>query len=368
MKKIIMIVTNRYDPDVRVHKEAKYLSSKGFDIQVLCWDRENEYINKETEEIDGVKIKRFFPYAKYGSGFKQLRAFIRFILEVRDYINNFNYQYLHCHDLDGVIAGFLSNRQKAKLVFDMHEFYEVLSKNQKLRYIIRSIVSYFQKKSDWIIYVNEEQMKVVKDEYKIKSVYLPNYPDQEYFKDVEKNYSDSLRIAYIGAVRQYTELKNLMDACKGMQNVEVLIHGMGVAYKDLNSIKSNYKNVKVTGTYNTSQIGELYKNADVIYVVYPMNNIQNKLSYPVKFYEAILTKTPIIASKGSYVEKFIEECDIGFSVDGNSVEDIRECIDMINQSRELLNKKVTNLNRIQFEYSWNNSVNSLDKIYTMFSV
>ncbi|MBB6216376.1 hypothetical protein HNQ80_002476 [Anaerosolibacter carboniphilus] len=60
-----------------------------------------------------------------------------------------------------------------------------------------------------------------------------------------------------------------------------------------------------------------------------MDNIQNKLSFSVKFYEAILAKTPVIVSKGSNVEKFVEEHNIGFSVDGNNVEDIRDCIKAI---------------------------------------
>ncbi|PYG87171.1 glycosyltransferase involved in cell wall biosynthesis [Ruminiclostridium sufflavum DSM 19573] len=365
MEKAIMIVTNRYDPDVRVHKEAKYLRSKGFDVEVLCWDREGEYINKSNEKIDGIVIRRFFPYAKYGTGIKQLIAYIKFIIEIKKYLSKVEYSYLHCHDLDGIIAGFFLNKEKAKLIFDMHEFYEVLWKNQKLRYIIRSIVSFFQNKSDAIIYVNEEQMKVTKQKYRLKSFYLPNYPDEEYFKDIKKSYSDSLRIAYIGAVRQSFELKNLMDACKDLKNVEVIIHGMGVAYKYLRSIEANYNNVKVTGTYSVFQIGELYRNTDILYVVYPMDTAQNRLAFPVKFYEAILTKTPVIVSKGSVIEEFVKEHNIGLSVDGNNTEDILKCINNIVKNRDILDLQTKNISKIQFWYTWNKVINHLDKIYNI---
>lgn len=363
MKKVVMIVTNRYDPDVRVHKEAKYLIESGYEVEILCWDRENDYTDREVEVMDGVKIKRFFPYAKYGTGYKQIVAYYRFLQEVKKYLNNITYDYLHCHDLDGVIVGSLSNRKKKKLIFDMHEFYEVLGSNQKIRYIIRGIVSYFQSMSDHIIYVNEEQIKVAKDKNKSKAIYIPNYPDDETFKDVQKYPSDKLRIAYIGAVRQYSQLKNLMDACKDMDTVEVLIHGMGVAHNSLQNIKFEYSNVEVTGTFSINQVGELYKNADVLYVVYPMDNLQNKLSYPVKFFEGILTKTPIIGSKNSQIESFMKKYDIGFGVDGDSVESIRECIEMILGNKEILDKKVENLTKIQLDFTWKEVVMLLDKIY-----
>ena len=66
MKKIIMILTNGFGSDPRVYKEAKTLVQAGHDVEILCWDRENKYINKEDEIIDGIKIKRFFARSKYG--------------------------------------------------------------------------------------------------------------------------------------------------------------------------------------------------------------------------------------------------------------------------------------------------------------
>ena len=58
--KVYMILTNGFDPDVRVYKEAKYLVEKNFEVTILCWDRRCEYIDKKEEILDGIKIKRFF--------------------------------------------------------------------------------------------------------------------------------------------------------------------------------------------------------------------------------------------------------------------------------------------------------------------
>lgn len=363
MKKVKMILTNRFDPDVRVYKEAKYLLSKGFNVEILCWDRESEYKSRETEVVEGINIKRFYPYAKYGSGYKQIIPYIRFIKECKNYLRESEYDYLHCHDLDGVIVGNHIKNSNSKLVFDMHEFYEVQGSKQKIRYIVRTIVNNMQTKSDAIIYVNKMQKDVMKKKNINKLIYIPNYPIADDFGDCEKSKSEKLRISYIGAVRQYNEMKNLMDGCTGLNNIKISIHGTGIAYKKLNDIKDNYENVDVTGVYHFSESSSLYSETDVLYAIYPMNTFQNRNAYPVKFFEAIITKTPIIVSKGSVLEKFIMENDIGFAVDGSNISEIRELISYINNNRQVLHEKTVNIEKIQFDFSWGEVVKNMDAIY-----
>lgn len=363
MKKVKMILTNRFDPDVRVYKEARYLVSIGYDVEILCWDRQSEYIGKEVEEIEGIRIKRFFPFAQYGTGYKQIIPYFKFIRECAKYLKAEEFNYLHCHDLDGVLVGYFIKNAKGKLIFDMHEFYEVQGSKQKIRYIVRIIVNYLQDKSDFIIYVNEIQRDVMKKINTKKLIFLPNYPEIFNYAECEKTFSKNLRVSYIGAVRQYDELKNLMDACDGIEGVSVSIHGTGVAHKRLDSIKNNYKNVEITGVFHFSKSANLYNNIDVLYAIYPMNTVQNQLSFPIKFFEALITKTPIIVSRGSILEDFLKENDIGFVVDGNNTNEIRTMIIEINNNRNLLNEKMKNLEKIQYDYNWNNVVGNLDKIY-----
>ena len=359
-----MILTNGYDPDVRVYKEAKYLVKKGFDVEILCWDRENRYKDRETEEIDGIKIKRFFPYAQYGTGYRQVLKYIQFIKQCKSYLKNKDYQYMHCHDLDGALAGYLIKNKGSKLIFDMHEFYEGRTNKKSVKFFTRNMVFFLQNKYDYIIYVNETQKASVRESNLNKLIYLPNYPEADNYIGCEKTDSDKLRISYIGAVRQYKELKSLMDASKDMADVEVSIHGAGTAYKQLKEDAENYRNVNVTGLYDFSESNKLYSEADLLYVVYDMKNENWKNAYPVKFFEAIITQTPVIVSKGSILEKFLEKNDIGFVVDGDDVEEISSLLYKIDKNRNLLEEKKNNLNKIQYKYSWDSVLNNFDKIYT----
>lgn len=361
MKDIKMILTNRYDPDIRVHKEAKYLVSKGFNVEVLCWDRENDY--KKEEIVDGVKIRRFYPYAKYGTGIKQVISFFKFISEINHYLKINSYDYLHCHDLDGIITGYLANSKQRKLIFDMHEIYEINGNRQRNKFLIRLLVKFLQSKSEKIIYLNKLQTLKLSEKSKSKLVYLPNYPETNNFFNAEKVKSMKLRISYIGAVRQFKELKMIMDASVGINDIDIKIHGAGVAYKKLKDIESNYYNVTVTGKYNYLDSIKLYNHTDILYAIYSNENLQYKGSYPVKLFEAIITKTPIIVNKNSVLADFVEKHGIGFVVNGNDVDAIRELIMYINKNDDVLQKKANNLEKIQHKFSWETVVSNLDSVY-----
>lgn len=364
MKKVVMILTNRYDPDVRVYKEAKYLVKQGFNVEILCWDRENHYPKEEFVEIQGIKIKRFYPFSKYGSGLKQFFPFIKFIVEVKRYLKNEKIDFIHSHDLDGAIVGYLLQKKDTIKVFDMHEYYEIQGSKRRIKSLIRFIVNHLQSKFSYTIYVNEEQLKNVKERNKEKLVYLPNYPEVEEYEKFERKESDNLRISYIGAVRQYSELKNLMDAVKDLSQVTIHIHGEGVAYKRLKELSANYKNVEVTGVFNYEKAGELYSETDLLYAVYPIDNYQNRIAYPVKFFEAIASKTPIIVSKGTILEEEVIKNNIGFVVNNKSVKDLFVIITNLLEDKQLLQEKRSNMELIQEKYQWKTIVDNLNKIYS----
>lgn len=217
----------------------------------------------------------------------------------------------HCHDLDGIVCGWRIRRNREKLVFDMHEFYEGRCSN-KMRKAMHNVVAFFQNRSDYIIYVNEIQKNAVHLKNKDKLVLLPNYPDAANFS-FDKVPSPNLRVGYIGGIRRFDLMKNLFDACDGLIGVTVAVHGIGTDYEKLKAIENNYSNLTMTGWYNgTTESKDLYRNTDIQYCVYDMNVVNWKNAYPIKLFESIITGTPVIVSSGALIERFVLENGIGF--------------------------------------------------------
>ncbi len=357
MKRIIMILTNGFNPDVRVYKEAKYLVDNGFQVEILCWDRECEHIDKVEEIINGIHIKRFLIKSKAGTGMKQILHFIKFIKNVKKYLSSIDYNYIHCHDFDGIIVGLFSKKCKnAKIFFDMHEIYSDYSYAKNL--FFQTIFKRVLKKSDAIIYVNDEQIKTIDEKYKL--VYLPNYPEAEAFMPIKKEIYDKVRINYIGSVRDYDSLKKLAEIKD--ENLEINIYGIGTAYEQLKTEYAN-SNIKMHGKYNgLIESGNIYRNTDVLYCVYNPNVKNWRTAYPIKLFEAILTETPIIVADGTIMGEFVKNKKIGETVDYNNIESINQAINKIIDNYTYYTK---NIKQISNNYKWENVSKNLDKIYNI---
>lgn len=355
--KIYMILTNGFDPDVRVYKEAKYLVKNGYEVTILCWDRKCEYEDKAEENLEGIKIRRFCISSKPGSGMKQIVPYIRFLTEVRRYLKNKEYSYIHCHDFDGIIVGIFTKKKKQKkIIFDMHEIYNhyAFAKIPIFHYILQRVI----KKSDYIVYVNEEQIKDIKEKEKL--IFLPNYPEIDIYNPIEKKESSKIRVNYIGSLRDYESLNSLIQLSKRNTYIEVGLYGTGVCYERL---VEESKDLPVTlyGKYDgVTESGKIYRNTDILYCSYNPNVENWKNAYPIKLYEAIITRTPVIVSSNTIAETFVKENEIGESVEYGNIHSITEAIDEI-INRYTIYKE--NIEKIANNYKWENIANNLKKIY-----
>jgi len=62
-----MLLAKAYRPDPRVYKEAMTLSKNGFDVSILCWDREGKcpkYKKEANIEIFSHSKKSSMPHRK----------------------------------------------------------------------------------------------------------------------------------------------------------------------------------------------------------------------------------------------------------------------------------------------------------------
>ena len=172
-----MVLTNNFDPDVRVHQEAVYLTRNGAQVEILRWDRSRNTDEPETGMLDGIKYTRFGCYSVSGSGMKQLPAFFRFIAKIRRYLKTHAYDYFHLHDMDGGIVGAFALPKGAQYVYDMHEFHEI--GNAIKRKLFRCIILNRIRHSIASLYENDKYLSGPYGRYREKLFSLRNYPDKE---------------------------------------------------------------------------------------------------------------------------------------------------------------------------------------------
>jgi len=359
-----MISTNGLDIDPRIYNESMTLIDAGHQIEVLSWDRENRTSGVDNTEIDGIKIRRFFINAKYGTGFKQIFAYLKYIYEVKKYLKNKNFDVIHGHDIDGAFIGSFLKKDKI-LVWDMRELYDGFNHGRIKKIIYEIFARWCFIHIDGLIAVIDYQFERYRNKIKKHTVCetILNTTEKKLFDGFNRKLSDSLRISYIGSVRQIKELKLLMDSGVNIDDLKIQIHGSGAVLEDLLSIVDNYDNVTITGQFYYKDTKYLYEETDLLYVVYDKNIDNQKYGIPIKGYEAIYTLTPVIAQHGSYFANFVKKHDIGFVINGNNLNELRNIIVKVKTNRALLKKKEDNIRKIQNFYLWENQAEKLKLFY-----
>lgn len=359
-----MLLTNGFDPDVRVYKEAAYLVHQGFNVSILCWDRDISRNHPKKEDLDGIHIIRYKIPSVYGTKGKQIPAFIKYIRCCKKYLKRHGADYLHCNDIDGAVTGYLSRCKHTPMVFDMHEFYEHGSNVQRL--VWRKIVIFFLKRSIAGIYENSAYLDDTYKTVKNKLYPLRNYPDSNMIQALPKTKSNVFRIAYHGVVRgQIREFTALAEAVKDMDDVRVDINGGGQDLQELKIMQQSYDNVFVNGPYNgITESSRLYANTDVLFCCYDaMNPNYQGDAEVVKFYEAIRTGTPMIMTAGIGMAEKITQNNFGLVCDTLDPSSIRSAISKMKSNKsEWLSYRINELSKAS-SYSWEKAVKVLDNIY-----
>lgn len=169
-----------------------------------------------------------------------------------------------------------------------------------------------------------------------------NLPSKKIFQNFEINpekviNKDKLTIGYIGAVNYYSSLKILFEACKGINNVEILIAGRGPDSEKVKDETKNYSNIRIYGEYNYEKdIAKLYSMTDVVYSVYNTDNYNVRLALPNKLYESIVCGKPIIVASDTYLENYVKKLGVGFSVPYKDVKALKKLIKELVTNKKLI--------------------------------
>jgi glycosyltransferase involved in cell wall biosynthesis len=134
--RVAMLVTNRYDPDPRVQKEAASLVSAGYAVDVYAFDRQHERpASERVVTLEGVHVERLqLGHFRYGAIVPTTRGLARYRAAVKARLLQTRPDVVHCHDQDTAELGLwwqlrgATRAGKARggrglFVYDAHDFY-----------------------------------------------------------------------------------------------------------------------------------------------------------------------------------------------------------------------------------------------------
>jgi glycosyltransferase involved in cell wall biosynthesis len=321
---IVMVVSNDASSDPRVNKEATALTSAGYAVTVLAWDRGG--FAAEREVRDGATYARLGPRAPYGGGMRSLPRYREFWRRAVDAMREIGPDAVHCHDLDTAWAGYTYAREvsECRLVVDHHELYKhspMVPRTGLLGALSRAVLGTLDRvtgrAASLVVVANPGNAPYFSGIAPGKTVVVENAADASVFRPAGREASEPFTVCFIGRKRYPESLRRLISVVSRHDRMAAIVAGDGTAKEEVARMAEGVPNVKATGAVPYEDIPRMYESCDAVYALYDARVGNIRTSFPVKAMEGMACGLPVLVDDGTWVGEYVESHGIGLAVDSS---------------------------------------------------
>ena len=369
--KILMILSNPFMVDPRVHKEAKALVDNGHEVKVIVWDRRNEY--EPENVVDGIQLirihnkgmLRFMPNDLLRNPIWWRKAYKK-AKEV--YKKGFKFDVVHCHDLDTLQTGvWLKKKLGVKLVYDAHELWGYLIEKDVPKFVVKKAFSMEKKlvkHTDHIITVSppfKDYFKTITDKPITLVMNCKDLKYKKYQPPEEKKFT----LIYIGGMKKQRFFPGIIDIMGNMENVQLILAGKTEnLYYQMKNYSKKYSNIKFLGTIPTKEILPKTRSAHATFIIIDPSSKHYQKTLFNKQFEAMVTARPIIITKGTFAATMTEKLKCGITVEYNK-ESVKKAIISLRDNPERCQELGKNaLKAAEKKYNWMTEKEKLLNVYS----
>jgi glycosyltransferase involved in cell wall biosynthesis len=361
-KRVVLVKTNLVDIDPRLIKEMKSLLKGGYDITLISWDRE---CKSKIRDKNPKEYKDLIFRLKAPTGPKILPLLPLWWCFVFTQLFVSTWDVVHIINMDSIIPASLIAKLKRKpIIYEMHDTYEdhiVLPK--PVRSFALRIDKLFMKLSNAVIIVDESRIQELNGIPNKNVIVIYNAPEDTKFKSI--THRKPFLIFYAGYLARNRSIEKVLAAVKDLEDVDITIAGFGELVPEIKSFTSNFPDkITFVGKIPYSEVLERTSSADLLFSLYDPRIPLNRYASSNKLFEAMMCNKPIIVSKGTSMDKIVEQEICGLVVDCQNVDMIKYAIIQLKNNPELC-IQLGNNGRRAFEkkYSWNIMEKKLFDLY-----
>lgn len=287
-------------------------------VKLIYLDRPDKSLELDTELVsfDLIKISVFF---NKGLVFRILN----FPLTVKKIFRILKKNYpdtIIIESYDMLLIAFFFKKKIKNIIFYCRDLISYQTEKSLSAFIFRKIERVLLSSVSQIVLTSPEFFNSYYKRYFKKFLLYENYPVKEISE--LKTPSDSIRISFIGIIRYIESLRSVIDAIDKLINqgykIQLNFYGGGLKenIETISSLAQKNEFIKIRGPFHYSkEIDGIYSNTDISLAVYDNKNPNCKVAIPNKYYEAIMSKTFLFVSSGTYLEKISREMGIGIGFD-----------------------------------------------------
>ena len=370
--RVVMLVSNGFHPDVRVHHEARSLVGNGYRVEVIAWDRDGAYAR--TEEVDGIRVVRVRAPSGFSGGLRQLPGFARFWAASVWYLLCGGWDVVHCHDVDTLLPGLLAALiRRRPVIFDAHECYYHLCRKRLpgwLVWFVRHFERFGVARTSMILGACEATSRYYQACSGIPAFTLQNLKIAEEFQfdrrvlqrtRADLAVADGIVLAYFGSFAKNRNLDLLVHAVQNEPRVFLLLAGAGEQLATVLAAVRNAANVRYLGHLPYRDIPLYTAISDCVCFLYDPDSPMAPYNSPNKLYEALAAGIAILGSDiGGDFSRVVRETGCGLLLDTMTVEAIRNAVLRLRDDPVLLPDLKRNSTRAGLtRYHWRSAEGTL---------
>jgi glycosyltransferase involved in cell wall biosynthesis len=364
IKKIILIKTNLIYEDIRLAKEVQSLLNRGNSIILFCWDREQKISRiKKQKQVKNFQEVIFHLRAPNGPIILLLLPFWWLFIFFR--LLGTDWDIVHAINLDSIIpASFAAKLMRRSVIYEMHDTYEdhiLLPK--PLRSFALYIDKIFMKLAKAVILVDNSRIQELNGIPNKNVTIIYNAPTDT--KTTPMNLGKKYIIFYAGLLTKHRSIENVVAAIQDLRDVELIVAGYGDQIKQIEMFTQIFPNkIKFVGEIPYSEVLNYTASSDLLFSLYDPKIPLNRYASSNKLFEAMMCNKPILVSRGTSMDKIVEQEQCGLIVDCDNVDEIKLAIITLKENPELCYQLGYN-GRQAFlkKFSWKIMEDRLFKLY-----
>lgn len=360
--KVILVRSNLCTNDSRVQKEATILSSNGFVVHVLGWDRACDAI--KNEQINNIVYNRIQIKSAFGNGIKNIIPLLKWQWAEFKYLLNNGFDVIHACDFDTIIPAYLVARIKhKKIIYDVFDFYadSILSLPRILRKFVRILDRKIMVHVDALILCDESRLNQVKINRR-DIIFIYNSPPDVLSTLKENDVASSsgnFVIVYVGLLDNRTrDLNQLIATCKSLPgNINLRIGGYGPSAEDIRKVSQQLNFVTYLGPLSYNDVLKEEYKSNLLIGLYDPIVPNHKFTSPNKMFEAMMLAKPFIINNGlGETSAFVKNNNIGLTFEYGNMNSLAKTIQII-YGDSLLAKEMGRNGRNLYETKYSDKIN-----------
>jgi len=335
--KILMLLSNAFDPDPRVHREALALIEAGHQVTILCWDRDRKA--KAAEIVDGIYLKRIYVSSTHGRGSAQMFYLVAFWVKAFLSGRKMDFDIVHSHDFDTLPLGYaLARLRGAQLVYDSHESY--IDMVHHLPTAIRKLIVFTEnwllKRTDLVITVGNILMEFLQNRGATKVCVVGNWQNPSHFQFDETELQDGMKnlgieegqkvIAFIANLGIERKIPELIEAVSKTPDTFLILGGNGPCAGLALEAADKFSNIHYLNYVDPQNVPYYTAIADIIFYGFDPENPNARFSAPNKLFECLAAGKVMLTGDFGEIGRIVREMECGIILPDYSVSAIQTAI------------------------------------------